>query len=180
MPSITTANIIIGPAFLYTAAGDTARPSGAGSVPGAAGAAPSGWTYVGATEEGVNLSLDRETNPHYVEEQSIQVFTTAGNSTFSIELQMAESTLANWKLGTGGGTITSGELVLSDSLDVVAIYIDGPGPSSARRTVYIPRANSIGGLDVSFRRDESKQLITASFQSACALNEIKIKDTAIT
>jgi hypothetical protein len=181
MPTVTSANVVIGVGYLYHAAADTARPTGVGSVPGPAGSAPTGWTYVGATEEGVTLNLDREINDHYVEESSIQVFSTPGNSTFTIELQLAESTLANWKLGVGGGSIASGELTLSDTLDIVALYVDAPAPGSAqRRTVYIPRASSVGGLDVAMRRNESKQLITASFRSACALSEIKIKDSAVT
>ena len=176
MPSITASNVVIGVAYLYTAAADTAKPA---SPPGPAGAAPAGYTYVGATEEGVSLTMDREVEDHYVEESSIQVFSTPGNSTFSIECQLAESTLANWKLGVGGGTISSGLLTLSDTLDVVAIYLDGPAPTAAatnRRTIYIPRANSIGGLEVAYRRNESKQLITATFRSACALDEIEIEN----
>ena len=182
MPSITTSNVIIGVGFLYYAAGDTVAPSGAGSIPGPSGSAPSGWTFVGATEEGVSLNMDREVNQHYVEESSIQVFSTPGNSTFSIDLQLAESTLANWKLGVGGGSIASGTLTLSDTLDIVALYLDMPAPggATARRTVYVPRANSVGGLDVALRRNEAKQLITASFQSAVALDQIKIKDGVVT
>jgi hypothetical protein len=177
MPSITVSNVVIGVGYLYHAAADTAKPA---NPPGPAGAAPAGYTYVGATEEGVSLNLDREVNPHYVEEQSIQVFSTPGNSTFTIELQLAESTLANWKLGVGGGTIASSVLTLSDELDEVALYLDGPRPGVAanRRTIYIPRAISVGGLEVSYRRNESKQLVTASFQSACAFDEIEIEDDA--
>jgi hypothetical protein len=162
MPSITVSNVVIGVGYLYHAAADTAKPA---NPPGPAGAAPAGYTYVGATEEGVSLNLDREVNPHYVEEQSIQV---------------AESTLANWKLGVGGGTIASSVLTLSDELDEVALYLDGPRPGVAanRRTIYIPRAISVGGLEVSYRRNESKQLVTASFQSACAFDEIEIEDDA--
>lgn len=173
MPTITTANVVIGVGYLYYAAADTADP---GAAPGPAGSAPAGFTYVGATEEGVSVSLDRETNPHYVEEQSIQIFTTPGNSTLTVDLQLAESTLANWKLGTGGGSITGGVLTLADDLDVFAIYLDGPAPDGDRRTIYMPRANSVGGLEVNMRRNESKQLISASFQSACALDEIAIED----
>jgi hypothetical protein len=175
LPSIDTGNVIIGVGYLYHAAADTAEPA---TAPGPGGAAPAGYTYVGATQEGVTLNLDREVNQHYVEESSIQVFSTPGNSTFTIELQLAESTLANWKLGVGGGSIASDVLTLSDTLDIVALYLDMPGPDSERRTVYIPRANSVGGLEVSLRRNESKQLITASFQSACALDEIVITDDA--
>jgi hypothetical protein len=176
MPSINTSNITIGVGYLYHAAADTAEPAAA---PGPAGAAPAGFTYVGATEEGVSLNLDREVNPHYVEEQSIQVFSTPGNSTFTIELQLAESTLANMKLGVGGGSIASDVLTLSDELDIVALFLDMPAAGNDRRTVYIPRANSVGGLDMSLRRNESKQLITASFQSACALDEITITDYTV-
>lgn len=178
MPSITVANVVIGVGYLYHAAADTAKPA---SPPGPSGSAPAGYTYVGATEEGVNLALDREVNNHYVEEQSIQIFSTPGNSTFTIELQLAESTLANWKLGVGGGTISSGLLTLSDELDEVALYLDGPAPGDAddRRTIYIPRAISVGGLEVSYRRNESKQLITASFQSACAFEDIEIENETV-
>jgi hypothetical protein len=127
LPSIDTGNVIIGVGYLYHAAADTAEPA---TAPGPGGAAPAGYTYVGATQEGVTLNLDREVNQHYVEESSIQVFSTPGNSTFTIELQLAESTLANWKLGVGGGSIASDVLTLSDTLDIVALYLDIPGPDS--------------------------------------------------
>ena len=80
---------------------------------------------------------------------------------------MAESTLANWKLGVGGGSIASSVLTLSDTLDTLALYLDMEAPSTPRRAVYVPRAQSIGGLDVANRRTEQKQLIGFNFDSSC-------------
>lgn len=171
--AITTTNVIIGAAYGYTAAADTAEPA---TAP-ADGGTVSGWTQWGATEEGVGLSLERDITAHYVEEIAIQVFSTAGTSTFAINTQLAESTLANWKLAVGGGSITSGVLTLSDTLDTVGVYLDMQAPgATTRRTVYVPRAQSVGSLDVQNRRTESKQLLGASFNSSCTFAEIKISD----
>lgn len=172
--AVTTTNVIIGVAWLYTGAADVTEPA---LAPGTGGALSS-LTQIGATEEGVALSLERDVTPHYVEEQSVQVFSTAGTSTFSISGQMAESTLANWKLGVGGGTIASSTLTLSDTLDTVGLYLDMEAPGAGRRSVYVPRSQSIGGLDVQNRRAEQKQLIGFNFQSSCTFAEILIKDKA--
>ncbi len=170
---ITTANVVIGEAYLYTAAGDTAEPAG---LPGT-GAVITGWTQIGATEEGVSLNLERDITNHYIEEVAIQVFATPGTSTFTISGSMAEMTLANWKLGVGGGTIAGSVLTLSDALDTVGLYLDMQSPGGAnRRAVYVPRAQSVGSLEVSNRRAEQKQLIGFSFNSSCTFAEIKITD----
>ena len=170
--AVTTANVVIGHAWLYHGTADTAEPA---TAPGTGGALAS-YTQIGATEEGVALNLERDITEHYVEEVAIQVFSTPGTSTFSMSGSMAESTLANWKLGVGGGTIASSVLTLSDTLDTVALYLDMEAPSTARRSVYIPRAQSVGSLDVQNRRAEQKQLIGFNFNSSCTMAEIKITD----
>lgn len=171
--AITTTNIVIGEAYGYTAPSDTSEPSAASGV----GTAITSWTQWGATEEGVGLSLTRDITNHYIEEQAIQVFSTPGTSTFSLNSQLAESTLANWKLSVGGGSITSSVLTLSDTLDTVAVYLDMQAPgATTRRTVYVPRAQSVGSLDVANRRAAAKQLLGLSLNSSCTFAEIKITD----
>lgn len=171
--AITTTNVIVGHAWGYTAAADTAEPA---TAPGTGGALAS-WTQWGATEEGVGLSLERDITEHYVEEQAIQVFSTPGTSTFSVNTELAESTLANWKLAVGGGSIASSVLTLSDTLDTVGVYVDMEAPgATVRRSVYIPRAQSVGSLDVANRRAEQKQLLGLTLNSSCTFAEIKITD----
>jgi hypothetical protein len=170
--AVTTTNVIVGHAWGYTGAGDTAEPA---TAPGTGGAL-TGFTQWGATEEGVGLSLERDITNHYIEEQAIQVFATPGTSTFSINTSLAESTLANWKLAVGGGSIASSTLTLADTLDTVAVYIDMEAPSTTRRSVYIPRAQSVGSLDVQNRRAEQKQLLGLTLNSSCTFAEILIKD----
>jgi hypothetical protein len=170
---ITTTNVVIGEAYGYTAAGDTAEPSAAP----ANGGAIAGWTQWGATEEGVGLNLERDITNHYIEESAIQVFSTPGTSTFSVTTQLAESTLANWKLAAGGGVIAGGTLTLSDTLDTYGVYLDMQAPgATTRRTVFIPRAQSVGSLDVANRRAEAKQLLGVQLNSSCTFAEIKISD----
>ena len=171
--AVTTTNVVIGHAWGYTAAGDTAEPA---TAPGTGGSLTS-WTQWGATEEGVGLALERDITEHYVEESAIQVFSTPGTSTFSVNTELAESTLANWKLAVGGGSIASSVLTLSDTLDTVAVYVDMEAPGAlVRRSLYIPRAQSVGSLDVSNRRAEQKQLLGLTLNSSCTLSEIKITD----
>ena len=152
---------------------DAAEPSAASGT----GAAIGSWTQIGGTEEGVALNLERDITNHYIEEVAIQVFSTPGTSTFSMSGSMAEMTLANWKLGVGGGTVASNVLTLSDTLDTVALYLDMQAPgATTRRTVYVPRAQSTGSLDVQNRRAEQKQLIGFNFNTSCTFAEIKITD----
>ncbi len=171
--AVTTTNVIVGHAWGYTAAADTAEPA---TAPGTGGALTS-WTQWGATEEGVGLSLERDITEHYIEEQAIQVFSTPGTSTFSVNAELAESTLANWKLAVGGGSIASSVLTLSDTLDTVGVYVDMEAPGAlVRRSLYIPRAQSVGSLDVQNRRAEQKQLLGLTLNSSCTFAEIKITD----
>jgi len=170
--AVTTANVVVGHAWGYTAPADTAEPA---TAPGTGGALAS-WTQWGATEEGVGLSLERDITEHHVEESAIQVFSTPGTSTFSINAELAESTLANWLLAAGGGSIASSVLTFSDTLNTVGVYVDMEAPSTARRAVYIPRAQSVGSMDVQNRRAEQKQLLGLTLNSSCTFAEIKITD----
>jgi hypothetical protein len=53
--------------------------------------------------------------------------------------------------------------------------MQSPG-ATTRRSVYIPRAQSVGSLDVQNRRAEQKQLLGLTLNSSCTFAEIKISD----
>lgn len=150
------------------------------------GSWPAGWVHYGFTEEGVQLNWERDITPHYVEEQSIEVFNTIGNSTFSLEFAMAETTLENLRYAMGGGTITTQAaasgvigkktLVISETPTVFAFGFEGLNYLGFHRRVIIPRVMSLGSLEVNYRRAEDKQLYNVELRAVCQPSDIVIYD----
>lgn len=183
MPQIDTTKVLIGTVHLYVAPADTAMPADTVEYGGAWGAS---WRFPGATEEGVNFAFERDTNMHYVEEQPTPVAVTVGNSQFRVETALAEATLDNLKLAFGGGTLTTqasgvgvigkSTLALSDTLDELAVGLEGLNPAGFFRRVYIPRVVSVATVEVANRRNESKQTYNVQLQSICRMNEIQVID----
>src|SRR5215203_7281455 len=99
-PAINTANLALGYAILWTAAADTAKPTAN------FGGVISGWTYVGATNEGITWGKSTDVNDLFVEESSTAVMTATGQGRFSFSGQLAEVSPANIAFVMGGGSLT--------------------------------------------------------------------------
>lgn len=144
------------------------------------------WVHPGLTNEGVTSNFERDLNFHRVEEQSSPVFVTVNSSTMSLATALAEDTLENLLLAMGGGDITEtvagtgqvgkSEFTPSDDLDIIAVGFEAKNTFGFYRRMYIPRAVSVGNVELPFRRSESKRMFGATFQSMSDMSAIKIKD----
>lgn len=182
-PQKDVTRVLVGLAYLYIAPKNTAREPDS-TAAGTEWGTP--WDYVGSTEEGVNQSWERDVNMHRVEEQSSPVRITVNTSTLSISTSLAEHTLENMKTAFGGGTITktaaaTGQpgksvLVLSDTLDELAVGLEGVNPEGFFRRLYIPRVVSTATVETANRRSEAKKLLPVTLQAVCDISEIRVDD----
>jgi hypothetical protein len=182
-PTRDVTNVLVGISWLYLAPGDTAMVADSVAY-GGTWTAP--WTYVGATEEGVSQSFERDINFHRIEEQSSPVAVTVNESTISISTNLAEHTLENMKTSFGGGEIVTtaagtGQigkktLTLSDELDFLAVGLEGKNPEGFFRRLYIPRVVSVASVETAHRRSETKKLLPVTLQAVCDISEIEIVD----
>ena len=175
--------VLVGEGALYVAPENTTKP--ADTVALFAGwSAP--WVHPGLTNEGVNVSFERDLTFHRVEEQSTPVFVSVGESSLSFATALVEDVLDNLKTAMGGGTLVttaaaSGqigkkEFSPSDVLDIVAVGFEALNPFGFFRRMYVPRAVSVETVEMGFRRSEEKRMFGASFQSMAAMADIDIWD----
>lgn len=184
MPQYNIENVLVGLAWLYFAPGNTAYVDDATQFGMVDTVDP--WAYIGATEEGVNESSERDLNRHVIEEQSSPAYITVNSTTVSVSASLAEYTLENLKLGHGAGTIettaatttTPGKkrFRFSDQLDELAIILEGKNPEGFYRRYYIPRVLSVGSVETAHRRSESKKLIPVQFESISDISEVFIDE----
>jgi hypothetical protein len=163
--AVTTTNLIAGPGTLYTASFGATEPTDA-----TVNTAPSASTWIdsGGTQDGVELTIDRE----FMEMEVDQIVDIAGRRLtkrdFQIKTNLAEPTLVNLKLANNGGTITaSAAFQTYDPDDTVAatqptysaILFDGYAPQSVaaatmRRRVVVRKVLSIESIESSYKKDE--------------------------
>lgn len=182
-PVKTAENVLIGYVDGYIAPLATTVPADTVELGGNWGA---GWTHYGFTEEGLTLNWERDITDHFVEEQSSSIFSTIGESTFSIAFQMAETTLENLVYALGGGSITtvaaaSGvvgkkTLVISETPTEYMFGFEGRNKFGFYRRIIVPRGLFLGSLEVNYRRAEDKQLFGVEFRAACKVGDIIIVD----
>lgn len=186
MPAITIANVLVGPATLYTAPANTARPTDRTAL-GATWPAP--WTYIGATEEGVSLVVGTDTTDILVEEQSIPVAVSVNKSNIAVNFALAEDVIENIKLSYGRGAITTSvagtpgtgppamkTLTLSDTLDQLAVGFETSMPTNVAfwRRVYIPSVLSLADVTTAYRRAANNRSYNTSLRAVCPTSSIQI------
>lgn len=182
-PTKTAENVLIGYVDGYIAPENTSGPADTVAL---GGSWPAGWVHYGFTEEGLTLNWERDITDHFVEEQSVSVFSTIGESTFSIEFEMAETTLENLVYALGGGsiaTIAAGSgivgkktLTISETPTPYAFGFEGRNQFGFFRRIIVPRGLFLGSLEVTYRRAEDKQLFGVEFRAACNVSDIVIVD----
>lgn len=176
-------NVIVGEATLYIAPANTAMPADTVNL----GAAwPVGWTYIGATDAGVTLTVNTNTQDITIEEQSTPALVTVTTKDVTVGFALAEDTVANMKTAYGGGTLTTqaaatgtigkDTLVLSDTLDQLAVGFEGINPKGFFRRVYIPVAMSIASVATPYRRAAAKRMYPTTLRAICAPSSIQIVD----
>lgn len=183
MPVLFDKNkVAVGVATLYMAEGDTPLPE---LTQGYETAWPEPWTPGGGTAEGVSLSVEPDTSEINIEESATAALTLVNTLAITIESDLAEDTLETMKFAYGaGGTLTENaatadlpgyrELTLSAELGVLAVGLEMKTRGGMWRRIYIPRMNSAGTTETSYRRTENARTYPITLTSISEPHEVRI------
>lgn len=188
--AINTKNVLVGTAQMYFAPFGKTTPTTPEPPPAdtiAKGAAWAGnWVAIGATEQGVKLTVNKKTTDIMVEEQSTPALVTVDTETVSVAVSLAEDTIANMQLSYGGGTITTvaatatligkTTLQLALGLELLSVGFEGVNSKGFWRRVYIPKCVSVASVDTSYRRAAAARLYPTTIRAICAPTQIQIVD----
>lgn len=177
--TVTTTNLLMGPASLYTGLVGAAEP------PSNATALGVPWTDAGGTSGGVNLNLVQTYTPLGPIDQ---LATEAGaqRTAFEIEVatNLAEATLANLRvaLNQAVSAATFQEidgLVSGAAPNYQAVCLQGMKPGGGPRRVFVRRTLSVDNIGVPFQKD-GLTLFPVKFRGyfvSASVNPFRIDDT---
>lgn len=185
-PGYNTQNVVYGLGILLTAATGTAVPSDQNLGVGSAWTGL-GWAYVGATEAGVTVTFNPQTQNLMIEEQPTPVAVTVNTAELQITTALSEDTLANVNLSWGnGGTIAvtpagAGQpgksvLTLSTNFQQVACAVIGKNMLGYARVLYIPNVVSAGQVQTAYRRAAQQKLYPLTLTAVCPYTSITWTD----
>jgi hypothetical protein len=189
-PGYNTANVVYGLGILLTAVPGTAVPSDQNLGVGSSWTGL-GWAYVGATEAGVTLTFNPQTQNLTIEEQPTPVAVTINTADLQVTTSLSEDTLANVNTSWGnGGTIAvtppgAGQpgksvLTLSTNFATMSCAIVGKNQLGFARVLYIPTVISAGQVQTAYRRAAQQKLYPLTLSAICPFNQITWTDlTAI-
>ncbi|MFE3031581.1 hypothetical protein ACFXKY_08020 [Streptomyces canus] len=166
--SVTTTNLIQGPATLYKGAFGAAEPadSAVNTTPAA-----SAWTDLGGTQDGVKLSVDQTYGELEVDQITLRVGSRLTKADFTIETSLAEATLENLSLSLNGGTSASGAGWKSFDPNVsssatqpnyFAVLMDGYAPNQFNRRIIGRRMLNTDSSELAYTKDK-QTLIPVKF-----------------
>lgn len=185
-PTWVAANVLYGTAFLFTSPEGTALPADIDLGDSAAWATAS-WNYVGASDQGVTITFNPSVTQIQIEEQMMPTASPVSTAQFTVDVSLAEDTLANMQLAYGGGgsiTATAAAtgqpgksvLKLSDTFPVLQAGLIGTNAQGFPRVLYVPRVMSAGQVATSFRRAADKRMYPVTLNALCDLPDIVVTD----
>lgn len=185
-PAYDTTDVLYGIGYLFTAAYGTAPPS-YDNYGDSSQWATAGWSYIGATDQGVQNAFTPNMSLIQVEETPIPVASLISTATFQITTSLAQETLDNINLAYGGGgtitTYSSGAgqpemqiLNLSSNFAELAAAILGQNEDGYPRVYLVPKIQSAGTVTTNFRRAANARLYPITLNALCDLSEITIAD----
>lgn len=166
--SVTTTNLIQGPATLYKGAYGATEPAdtAVNTTPPA-----SSWTDLGGTQDGAKLAVDQTYSELEVDQITLRVGSRLTKQDFTIETSLAEATLENLSLSLNGGTAASGAGYKSFEPNVAssatqpnyfAIILDGYAPNQYTRRVIGRRMLNTDSTELAYTKDK-QTLIPVKF-----------------
>lgn len=187
IPTFTAANVLTGPAKMYTQVYNSALPP---TVPadtaalGAAWAAP--WTPIGATEGGVTFSFKRSTDKITIDEQVTPVDERTKEVTFTMDVELSEDSINSMVLAYGGGGVTTipassgvaGVKVLQISTDLTyfSFGFEGVNAFGQPRRVMVPISVSVGSAKTVYQRSKKQRTYATSFESLVPPESVVIRE----
>ena len=145
------------------------------------------WTFVGATDQGVQTAFTPSMSMIQIEETPMPVASLVSTATFQITASLSEETLGNINLAYGaGGSVAStaatgsvpgsSVLSLSDNFATLACAILGTNNYGYPRVFYVPKINSAGTVTTNFRRAANARLYPITLNALCDLSLIQVID----
>jgi hypothetical protein len=158
--SVTTTNLIMGPATLYSGAFGATEPADT-----AVNATPavSAWTDVGGTDGGVKLDIDQKYTELSVDQVVDRVGSRLTKRDIVLSTNLAEATLENLSLALNGGTAASGSgfksfepnyATSATQPGYIAALLDGYSPGQFRRRVIVRKVLSTAKVGTEYTKDK--------------------------
>jgi hypothetical protein len=185
-PAYNALNVLYGTGILFTAQQGTSLPSDQ-NLGVASAWVTAGWSYVGATEQGVSLNFNPKTVDIMVEEQPTPVAVPVDTADLQLTLNLSEETLTNINLAYGNsGTIAvtaagasqpgKSVLTLSTVFPVMACALIGRNQSGFARVLSVPGVMSAGQVKTDYRRAANARLYPLTLNAVCAFTSISWTD----
>lgn len=155
---VSTTQMMVGPGRLRKA------PVGTDDALIIAGAVPdfTGWSDVGATDDGINMTIAKSYANHTVDQSPDWVASTITERHVQIEINLVEQTLDNLKLSLNGGVITTGANwdtytpdtdLISTQEQYTAFTVEGVTLAGKKRIIAVRRALNVDNVGFSYKKD---------------------------
>lgn len=168
--TVTSTNLIQGPATLYVAPFGTAEP--------VAMAAPAAdWVDVGGTKDGVELGVADEYAVLSVDQIIYEIERRRTNRVLTVKTSLAEATLENLAHAINNTAPVAGALDLDDGLTAFApaykaILLDGIAPGGFKRRFIMRKCLSTDSVAMAYKKD-GQTLIPVTFTGHWVSTSIK-------
>jgi hypothetical protein len=185
-PAYTSSNVLYGIGVLFTAPVGTAVVSDQNLGVGSAWVS-GGWSYVGATEQGVSLTFNPTTTDIRIEESQTPVAALVDQVNMQITTTLAEETLNNINLAYGqSGTVAvtaagasqpgKSVLTLSTNFTSLAAVIIGKNQLGFARVLSVPTVMSAGSVKTDYRRAANSRMYPLTLNAICPVSAISVTD----
>jgi len=159
--TVTSTNLIQGPATLYWAPFGSTEPATIATAP----IAP--WVDLGGTQDGVALTIADEYSVLSVDQVLYEIDRRRTGRVVSVKTNLAEATLANLAIAINNTAPTAGVLTADDGLTAFApsygaVLLDGLAPGGFRRRAIVRKVLSTDSMETSYKKD-GQTLIPVTF-----------------
>lgn len=159
--TVTSTNLIQGPATLYHAPFGSTEPVDIATAP----AAP--WVDLGGTSDGVALGIADDWSVLSVDQIVYEVERRRTNRVVTVKTNLAEATLENLARAINNTAPTAGAFEADDGLAAFnppygAVLLDGIAPGGFRRRIIVRKVLSTDSVESSYKKD-SMTLIPVTF-----------------
>lgn len=177
--TVTTTNLLQGPADVWTGTFGVTEPANAAATPG------TGWVNAGATDGGVTLTLGQTYSNMTVDQVAMPVGSRLTEQNASVATTLAEATLANIRVALNQAISAAttaefgGDDIVNSDPTYQAVLLKGRAPGGTGRIVILRRTLSTESIGVPFQKD-GKTVIPVTWTAyyvSSSIKAVKIDDT---
>jgi hypothetical protein len=150
--SVTSTNLIQGPAVVYLAPFGTAEPATIAAAPAA------GWVDVGGTKDGVELNIADDYAVLDVDQIIYEIARRRTKRVVTTKTSLAEATLTNLAAAVNNTAPAANVLTADDGLAAFApaysaLIIDGIAPGGFKRRITIRKTLATDSVGLAYKKD---------------------------